>query len=156
MNLFTNFIEEETLLQYHGRLLGVKVEWTPKCHPEIAGAGIEYDWGVGRVYIAIYLCCKRTKGKFCESVKEFLDSDAVLTVDHTRHFSKRTPVYMLAYSILDNSEETGSTEGDTFPSLWMCVYFSTFCNIFYLSKHFLFLGLYMYFLPSFRMDVCLF
>jgi hypothetical protein len=47
MSLLTDFIEEETLLEYHGRLLGVKVERTPKCHPEIAGEGIEYDWGCG-------------------------------------------------------------------------------------------------------------
>ncbi len=41
MSLLTDFIEEETLLQYHGRLLKVKVVQTPKCHPEIAGKGIE-------------------------------------------------------------------------------------------------------------------
>jgi hypothetical protein len=30
-------------------LLGVrKVERTPKWHPEIAGEGIEYDWGCGK------------------------------------------------------------------------------------------------------------
>jgi hypothetical protein len=45
MSLLTDFIEEETLLQYHGRLLGVKIECTPKCHPKIAGEGIKYDWG---------------------------------------------------------------------------------------------------------------
>jgi hypothetical protein len=48
MSLLTKFIEEETLLQYHGGLLGVKVERTPKCHPKIAGKGIEYDWGCGK------------------------------------------------------------------------------------------------------------
>jgi hypothetical protein len=46
MSLLTDFIEEETLLQYHGRLLGVlKVVQTLQCHLEIAGKGIEYDWG---------------------------------------------------------------------------------------------------------------
>jgi hypothetical protein len=37
MSLQTDFIEEETLLQRHGRLLVVKIERTPKGHPEIAG-----------------------------------------------------------------------------------------------------------------------
>ena len=37
-----DFVQEETLLQWHGRLLGVEVERTPKCHPELAGEGIEY------------------------------------------------------------------------------------------------------------------
>ena len=45
MSLQADIIEEETLLQYHGRLLGIKIEQTPKCHPEIAGEGVEYDWG---------------------------------------------------------------------------------------------------------------
>jgi hypothetical protein len=44
-----DFIEEETLLQYHGRQLGVIIDRTPKCHPEMAGEGIEYNWGCGGV-----------------------------------------------------------------------------------------------------------
>jgi hypothetical protein len=112
MSLLTDFVEEETLLQYHGRLLGVKVERTTKCHPEIVGEGIEYDWGCGKgVYRRLPLLRKRTKEKFCESVKECLDSDEVLTVDRRRLFSKRAREYMLAYSILNNSKETGSEEG---------------------------------------------
>ena len=39
-----DFVEEETLLQFHGRLLGTTIDWTPKCHPEFAGEGIEYAW----------------------------------------------------------------------------------------------------------------
>ena len=42
MNQLLDFSTEETLLQYHGRLLGVIVDRTPKCHPEIAGKGVEY------------------------------------------------------------------------------------------------------------------
>jgi hypothetical protein len=37
LSLLTDFIDEETVLQYHGRLVGVTVKRTPKCHPEIAG-----------------------------------------------------------------------------------------------------------------------
>jgi hypothetical protein len=71
MSLLTNFIQEETLLQYHGRLLGVKVERTPKCHPEIAGKGIDYDWGCAKgVYRPLPISEKRTKNKFCESVEK--------------------------------------------------------------------------------------
>jgi hypothetical protein len=43
-----DFIEEETLLQYHGRQLGVVIDRTPKCHPEMAGEGIEYNWGCAK------------------------------------------------------------------------------------------------------------
>ena len=48
MNFLVDFAEEETLLQYHGRFLGVIVDRTPKCHPEIAGEGIEYDWAAAK------------------------------------------------------------------------------------------------------------
>mmetsp|Transcript_29437 Transcript_29437/g.53921 ORF Transcript_29437/g.53921 Transcript_29437/m.53921 type:complete len:237 (-) Transcript_29437:190-900(-) len=43
-----DFINEETLLQYHGKMLGVLVDRSPKCHPEVAGEGIEYSWGCGK------------------------------------------------------------------------------------------------------------
>jgi hypothetical protein len=37
-----DFLEEERLLQYHSRLIGILVDCTPICHPELAGEGIEY------------------------------------------------------------------------------------------------------------------
>ena len=43
-----DFIQEETLLQFHGRQLGVRVDRTPKCHPELAGEGVEYAWGFAK------------------------------------------------------------------------------------------------------------
>ena len=43
-----DFVKEETLLQYHARLLGVVVDRTPKCHSEIAGEGVEYSWGCAK------------------------------------------------------------------------------------------------------------
>jgi hypothetical protein len=100
MSLLVDFIEEETLLQYHGRLLGVKVERTPKCHPEIAGEGIEYDWGCAKnVYRRAPISEKRTKTKFRESVERAMDRTEVLTrIERRRLFSKR-------------AREMGSLEG---------------------------------------------
>jgi hypothetical protein len=43
-----DFEEEETLLQSTGREMGVLVDWTPKCHCELAGKGIEYSWGCAK------------------------------------------------------------------------------------------------------------
>ena len=40
------------LLLYHGKTHGVIVDWSPKCHAEVAGEGIEYSWG-------------GAKGKYC-------------------------------------------------------------------------------------------
>ena len=108
MSLQIDFIEEETLLQYHGRLLGIKIERTPKCHPEIAGEGVEYDWGCSKgCYRRLPMSDKRSKNKFRESVRKCMDRDEVLTIARRRLFSKRAREYMLAYSILDNSDELG-------------------------------------------------
>ena len=50
MTSLLDFAEEETLLQYHGRLLDVIVDRTPKCHPKIAGEGIEYNWACAKLF----------------------------------------------------------------------------------------------------------
>ena len=39
ISLQTDFIPGETLLQYHGQLLGFKIKETRMHHPEIAGEG---------------------------------------------------------------------------------------------------------------------
>jgi hypothetical protein len=110
MSLLTDFINEETLLQHHGRLLGVKAERTPKCHPEIAGEGIECDWGCAKgVHRRLPMSEKRTKKKFGESVQKAMDSTAALTIERRRLFSKRAREHMLACGILNN-EEMGSSE----------------------------------------------
>jgi hypothetical protein len=41
----TNFLNEKICLLYLGEWLGVEVDHLTKCHPEIAGEGIEYSWG---------------------------------------------------------------------------------------------------------------
>jgi hypothetical protein len=111
MSLLVDFIEEETLLQCHGRLLGVKAERTPKCHPEIAGEGVEHDWGCSKnVYRRMPIAEKRTKKKFIESVRKAMDLDLVLAIERRRLFSKRAREHMLACSILDNDGEMGSSQ----------------------------------------------
>jgi hypothetical protein len=60
-----DFIEEETLLQYHGQQLGVTIDRTPKCHPEMAGEGIKYNWGCAKGYYRrLPITEKRTKTSF--------------------------------------------------------------------------------------------
>jgi hypothetical protein len=116
MSLLTDFIKKETLLQYHGRLLKVKVVRIPKCHPKIAGKGIEYNWGCGKgFYHHLPLSVKKTKIKFRESVKKSLDMNKVLTIWRSHLFSKRAREYTVAYSILDNNnseEEVDNNNSD--------------------------------------------
>jgi hypothetical protein len=61
----TDFEEEETMLQLMGTKMGVLVDRTPKCHPELAGKGIEYPGAVQRTVIANFqFPKKKEKRKF--------------------------------------------------------------------------------------------
>jgi hypothetical protein len=44
----TDFLNEETALQWLARNIGVLIEHTPKFHCELAGEGIEYSWACGK------------------------------------------------------------------------------------------------------------
>ena len=45
-----DFVGEVTLLQYHASLLGAILDRSPKCHPELAGEGIEYAWAFAKLF----------------------------------------------------------------------------------------------------------
>jgi hypothetical protein len=103
MDQLSDFQDEETLLQYHGRQIGGKVDRTPKCHPEMAGKGIKYDWEFGKnEYLP--LKDKKTKAKFPEPVSKCLDADKVLAIERQQMFSKHAQEYMVAYNTLDNQK----------------------------------------------------
>ena len=60
-----DFLEQETLLQYYAKELGVETDRSPVCHPEIAGEGIEFNWGCSKVYYRGQpIARKRTKDVF--------------------------------------------------------------------------------------------
>ena len=76
---------------------GTKIEViiTPKYHCEIAGEGIEYDWGMAkRYYRNIPFIDKVTKDKFHKCVKQAME---YIYVKHARLFSGKARRYMLAY-----------------------------------------------------------
>ena len=50
MKLQPDFENEETLLQYHVGRLGALLDRTHKCHPELAGEGIEYLWALAKMF----------------------------------------------------------------------------------------------------------
>jgi hypothetical protein len=71
-----DFLSELTLLQYHGNKLGVLVDRTLKCHPELAGEGIEYVWALAKLHYRNQLLMpKRTKEAFRTLVDESLSLD---------------------------------------------------------------------------------
>ena len=112
MEQLSDFQDEETLMQYHGRQMGVRVDRTPKCHPEMAGEGIEYDWACAKnLYRQLPISEKRTKAKFREAVTKCIGTGDVLTLIRQRLFSKRAREYMVAYHSLDRCKEEGIESG---------------------------------------------
>ena len=70
MTLQRDFLDEVTLLKYYAQQMGVCVDFTPKCHPELAGEGIEYDWAISKLnYCQAPISEKRSKDKFKEVVR---------------------------------------------------------------------------------------
>ena len=81
MKLQRDFLNEITLLQYHAKLLGVDLDRTPKCHPEIAGEGIEYVWALSKLfYRQAPLKDKRNKCEFKNLVRKSTDPSSVLRI----------------------------------------------------------------------------
>jgi hypothetical protein len=98
----SDFLHELTLLQYYGKKLGVQVDRTPKCHPEMAGEGIEYLWALAKLYYRYApLSEKRTKKGFQELVDKCL-SNVNLTLSRARTSSRRAREYMLVYKAFES------------------------------------------------------
>eukprot|EP00978_Attheya_sp_CCMP212_P029737 scaffold106729_cov29-Attheya_sp.AAC.1 len=71
----TDFVEEKTLLQHMGEEIGndrrikITIDRTPKCHPEVAGEGIEYSWAMSKMYIrSVPINKRRTLSQFHDHV----------------------------------------------------------------------------------------
>ena len=70
MYQFIYLSEEDTKLQYIGGKLGANFDTTPKCHPELAGEGIEYLLGRTKsLYHMMKLKDKRGKAIFLKIVR---------------------------------------------------------------------------------------
>ena len=99
-----DFVEETTLLQYYGIKMGVVVDRTPKCHPELAGEGIEYVWAVAKLhYRKAPISEKRTKANFKKLVEEST-STHVLSLDKIRACSRKARSYMKLYKVMEDTE----------------------------------------------------
>ena len=93
-----DFVNELTQLQYIGSLLDVFVDCSPKFHPEIAGEGIEYCWGLAKNTYRLYpIKDKKKKSVFEDSVRKCQCRNETLTTKRVRAFGKRVHNYMDAY-----------------------------------------------------------
>lgn len=117
-----DFIEEESLLQKKAREMSdgdisISVDRTPKCHPELAGEGIEYSWGAAKNhYRRLPMKDKKGKGNFRHSVSGAIAREGVLATDRIRKFSRRAREYIVAYKLLklylDKEAEDGGSDED--------------------------------------------
>jgi hypothetical protein len=96
----------EKLLEEHRG----KCRMTPKCHPEIAGVGIEYDWGYSKLTYR-----KRINDGVAAhlegNVKKALCTKDVLTISRTRKFARKARDYKLTYYYLFQMVLTAIAEG---------------------------------------------
>lgn len=104
-----DFKQEITLLQFRAKQLGVTIDCSPKFHPEIAGEGIEFCWGLSKnQYIRFSIEEKRTKCKYLELVKKCTCSETIITKKMVRLFGGRMRRYMLAYLALEKAKAAQS------------------------------------------------
>jgi hypothetical protein len=107
----TDFKNEQTHLQVMAAELGIKVDFTPKFHAEMAGEGVEYSWGHSKgSYRRGPLGRKKSRAGFRDLVKECI-SRKNLTTRRVRRFSARARAYICTYHYLNEQKERGG-EGD--------------------------------------------
>eukprot|EP00978_Attheya_sp_CCMP212_P012663 scaffold31668_cov55-Attheya_sp.AAC.4 len=106
-------MEEKTLLQHMGikigcdRNISIIIDRTPKCHPEVAGEGIEYTWAMSKIYMRnVPINKRRTLCQFHEHVRLALSrTDGVaLEKNRIRKFSARARDFITVYHILHTGE----------------------------------------------------
>ena len=112
MEQMPDFVGEETLLQFHGRKIGVYIDHSPKAHPEVAGKGVEYDWGYSKLlYFRQHIEKKRSKEKFRALVSNCISRDE-LTIERRRKFARRARRYLLAYLALAKFKREATPEDE--------------------------------------------
>ena len=103
-----DFINEESMLQYFGRLMGVTVDRTPKCHCEMAGEGIEYSWAASKnKYRRFPVSAKKGKEHFRNLVSQCLSRE-VVTTKLVRAFSRKAWQYICAYHALHEQQHSSN------------------------------------------------
>lgn len=94
------FSKRTSHLQVMTEALGVRVDFTPKFHSEMAGEGVEYSWVHEKGnYWRKSLSKKRTRAGFVTLVHECLDPKTELTKESVRRFSARARSYIYSFHI---------------------------------------------------------
>ena len=88
------------MLQAMGRSMGVIIYQSPKCHPKLAGEGVENSWGCAKnAYRQLALKEKKKKDNFLVSVRKCISREE-LPIDRVRAFSKCAREYICSYHFI--------------------------------------------------------
>ena len=99
LTCFLVFQDKKTMLMVYGKQMGVTVDRTPKCHPEMAGEGIEYAWaGSKQAFRSSPLTMRRNKKGFQTLVRQCLDEKRLNSI-YMRKCAARACRYMLLTTV---------------------------------------------------------
>ena len=101
-------MEEKSILEDVIEKRGHILLLTPKCHPEIAGLGIEYCWG-------------KSKLDFRRSINDFTGKNLItnvlkslssehLPLNRVRKYARKTREYLKVYKEIDQIKKSSGTE----------------------------------------------
>ena len=107
---------------FDNKKLGVEIDFSPKCHPELAGEGIEYSWGFAkRMYRREWLWKDdkdRKRKDFFELVRKVLSGkdNGALNKERVRRMAGRARGYIVAYLMIEEqsagSDSSSSSSSD--------------------------------------------
>lgn len=108
----SNFQDDNTQMVYILSLLTVRLEFAPKCYPEIAVRGIEYAFGYPKLRFGINLNDALPNNQKT-NVPKSLDQE-VITINRMWKYARKAHEYKLTYSLISdmNDGETASTGKD--------------------------------------------
>lgn len=98
-----DFREEKSALQHLVESRGHILIMSPKCHPELAGVGIEYSWGKAKLEFRRKINDENPK-KLEENMLKALSTEMILTLKRIRRFARRTRDYRRTYALLGGVE----------------------------------------------------
>jgi hypothetical protein len=102
----TDFQQESSQLQKIGGEVGVNVTYSPKCHPENSGEGIEFIWAlIKNKYRRIPFSLKpKEKKAFLKDVAKLVHDTAI---EKVRKSSERARQFICAYNEIHNGTFQG-------------------------------------------------
>lgn len=99
-----DFKNERTALQHTVEKRGHILVMSPKFHPEVAGVGIEYSWGMSKLKFRRELNDEIPK-HLHQNIVASMNRESILTLPRVRRFARRTRDYCRAYLRLQKVPE---------------------------------------------------